>query len=763
MSSNPRTGLNHSAALNSLLETSLNTDPDTIHARTTYLSKGDRLFAQGEPGDSVYILVDGELSVRLAAETHLSPPATPPDRHAETEVSRLLPGAIVGEMSGMSRGVRSASVFATEDCTLKQVELTQFRHFLARDAKFNALISDMVYQRWRPSALNEILVKCFGSEDGALLESIHRQANWHHLCAGEVLFEQGDQSDHIFIVVSGRLRLDINKATVHRSDDSNHQHTQRHFGYVSAGETIGEFGLVTGDTRTATITATRESNLVSLSLATFNQLFDTHPAFSRSILKSIIERQLRADNSQKTASLNSYSLAVLGASATTDTAEFARQLAACWPGDRQLLVLDSEKFDQLFGQPGASQCNPLDPVHASVATCLSRLESQYQTLIYVTDSSATAWTERCLSQIDEVVLLAEPDAPDSLALTASALASIPTHLPRRLALWHRADVARPEGTRHWLDKLAVNAHHHVRRGDSTHMQRLARHLAGLAVCLVLSGGGARGVAHAGVYNAIEQLDIPIDAIGGTSAGAIATGTIAFGMTYETIISVLGERANPKALMDYTLPITSLLKSEKINETCQALFTDTRIEDLWIPSFYVSTNLTHSEQRIHQRGLLWRAVRASMSIPGVFTPVMEDGVLLVDGGVMNNFPIDVMSELTGSPHIIAVNLNPRRQHERRWDIDASVSGWKILGSGMNPFGQRVAAPTITKTMMRTVTAASDKAARESESLAALVINPAAKTGGMLDFSDYLSVADSGRDAAWTALRDWKTENGALFKN
>jgi predicted acylesterase/phospholipase RssA/CRP-like cAMP-binding protein len=722
------------------------------------LKAGDALFEQNESGGAVFVLVSGELSVRI--RTALTSAA---EDAAETEVNRLLPGAIVGEMSALTDSTRSASVYALSDASLIRIEAARFREVISLDPEFRRVVTEMVYRRWRPSALNEVLVARFGASDTGLLESIQQAAQWHHLPAGEALFQQGEDSDRMYIVVSGRLRLDVQVSAFYSAESEQPDVATRALGYVSAGETIGEFGLITGSARSATVVAMRESNLVSLSAEAFNELMERYPSFSRAVLQIVIERQLRADPSSEHNSAFNYAVAIVGCDKHLPTADFAAQLADCWPEEKKLLLLDSQRFDQLFGQSGASQSTPADAINPSVTTCMSRLESHYQTIIYIADSEDSAWTRRCLNQVDEVLMVADPQADGGLAHAAQMQQTIPTHVPRRLALWHAPHTQCPSNTNRWLDALTVSAHHHVRRDDREHMQRLARHLAGEAVCLVLSGGGARGVAHAGVYRAMMEQNIPIDCIGGTSVGALASGTIAIGMSYDELLDVLGKRSNPRSVMDYTLPITSLLKSDKVNRILQDLFGDTQIEDLWLPLFCVSTNLTHSELQVHDRGLLWRAVRASMSIPGVFTPVMEGGDMLVDGGVLNNFPIDVMKDRTASGNIIAVNLGIKRLSERPWDLDASVSGWRILSNKLNPFSSKLAAPTITKTMMRTVTAASDKASRECQTLASLIIKPEARTAGMLDFSDYQGVADAGHTAALEPLREWRKNRAGLLSH
>ena len=238
-----------------------------------------------------------------------------------------------------------------------------------------------------------------------------------------------------------------------------------------------------------------------------------------------------------------------------------------------------------------------------------------------------------------------------------AIASRRLPVREELVLLHPGTAQRPSGTAGWLAKRDLHAHHHVRLGDQTHMQRLARRLAGRALGLVLSGGGARGFAHVGVLRAMEELGIEIDLIGGTSMGALVGGQYARGLGLHESLELNRRFANPKQLFDYTLPLTSLMASRKLTRVMMGTYGDVRIEDLWRPFFCVSSNLTRAEAIIHRSGPLWEAVRASIAIPGIFTPILRGGDVLVDGGVMNNFPVDVMVRLCEGGPVIGSNVCP----------------------------------------------------------------------------------------------------------
>jgi NTE family protein len=184
-------------------------------------------------------------------------------------------------------------------------------------------------------------------------------------------------------------------------------------------------------------------------------------------------------------------------------------------------------------------------------------------------------------------------------------------------------------------------------------------LTGRGVGLVLAGGGARGFAHIGVVKALREAHVPIDLVGGTNMGAILGAGIAQCWSVEE----LKERfhaafVKAKPLRDYTLPFVSLVSGRKVSRLLRKDFGNTDIEDLPLTFFCVSSNLTTGHCEVHRRGLLWLWLRASVAIPGVLPPVVHKGEVLVDGGTMNNLPVDAMRELGRGP-VIGVDVGADR--------------------------------------------------------------------------------------------------------
>ena len=294
------------------------------------------------------------------------------------------------------------------------------------------------------------------------------------------------------------------------------------------------------------------------------------------------------------------------------------------------------------------------------------------------------------------------------------LEGIGVRAQKELILLHREDGPKPRNTVQWLSARDwCSSHHHIRcpkrvfsrkapavvadiyrrllsAGQPDRMSdfsRLARVLTGSAVGLVLGGGGARGAAHVGTIRAMTEAGIPIDMVGGTSIGSLIGALWAD----ETDVSCLRRRAVEwssgmarlwRTVVDLTYPFTAMFTGSGFNRCIESVFSDCQIEDLWIPYFCITTDLTASKMRVHTHGSLWRYVRSSMSLSGYLPPLCDpaDGHLLLDGGYVNNLPADVMKVLTiltaGCYYICLICTN-NRHYSCVWNT--GIEPWQATGA------------------------------------------------------------------------------------
>lgn len=706
---------------------------DEAQLQLVELDEGEVLFNQGDPGDSVYLLVAGVLGVR--------------QRHAdgrETIIDKLAPGAIVGELAPLSGQERSATVFAVNRCGLLRLSKSELDQ-LSQSEKENLVdMQGTVVDRWRRLQLSKALNNLFGEIDVAELHALQEELVWRHLSNGDILFQQGDWSDGMYIVLSGRLRFTA----------TDEQGNVAISGEVGVGEPIGEFALITQEKRSATVYAVRETNLVKITPEHFTRLAQRNPRLMTQLTRIIINRQQRSLGQARPISVSQLTIAIIPITPGVKAARFAHDLAAAMQPYGQSLTLDANLFNERAGHEGAAQAAADSPNNLAVASLFDELEANYTFLLYVADGELTPWTRRCVGQADRILLLAAPDQSPQPGAVEEWLGNFDIPIRTELVLWHTPETGRPQGTAAWLDNRSVYTHHHVRQNTPEHIRRLARRLTGHAVGLALSGGAARGYVHLGVHRALEELNIPIDYIGAASMGALIGGAITVSETHAELMQTALSFADPKMIFDRTLPLTAMMTSRKVTNITKQVFGERLIEDSWIPYFCVASNLTTAEPIVYQRGPMWPAVRASISIPGVFAPVMQDGDALVDGGVIDNFPVETLANLCESDRIIGVNVSPHREKKRSYDYKTDISGWRIFLSRLNPFSKSLRAPSLLGVIMRTFEINSVRRAKEQEALVDVMIYPDARQFKTTAYEACEAIAQVGYEAAIEPLTEWK---------
>lgn len=276
--------------------------------------------------------------------------------------------------------------------------------------------------------------------------------------------------------------------------------------------------------------------------------------------------------------------------------------------------------------------------------------------------------------------------------------------------------------------------------------RLARILSGQAVGLVLGGGGARGISHLGVLQAIEEQGIPIDVVGGTSIGSFIGGLYA--KDYE-IVSIYGRIKNFsgrvsslwRMITDLTWPVTSYTTGHEFNRGIWKAFGETRIEDFWLQYYCNSTNITDSIQEIHSFGYAWRYIRASMSLAGLLPPLEENGAMLLDGGYVDNLPVWEMKAL-GCKSIFAVDVGSVYE-KIPMKYGDSLNGFWIILNRWNPFSSHPNIPSMAEIQTRLGYVASVSALEKAKRTNGVVyVRPPIEGYGTLDFQKFEEIYQVG---------------------
>ena len=601
------------------------------------------------------------------------------------------------------------------------------------------------------SELNEFLadIPFFAALDEATRVELASQLEPVQAAAGQVIFRQGDAGEGLFVVVSGRLRISV------AADGS-----ERVLYDLGRGSIVGDMALLTDRPRAATVHAVRDSDLLLLRVSSFTSLLERSPALVTATIRLLVDRLvavdrlLTVDRSQRPLP-GGRAIAVAAAGKNARPAAMvagwlAEQLARSGPVFR----VDADVVARELG-PDAAQRGPGDPGRAELIGWLHAVERSHERVIYQPDAEDTAWSRLCLSQSDVVLLVASAgDDPSVGAVEARALAT--GLLRTELVLLHQAhpaDRAQASAMATWLADRPVADQHHLRADRAGDVARLARMITGTSCGLVLGGGGARGLAHLGVIRALEEAGVPIDVIGGTSIGAIMAALCARGLDdAERVRAVIDIARTGRRLVTPTLPLMAFSAGRRVDQVLTEHLTSVPIEDLQLRFFCVSASLTRAEAVIHERGPLWPAVRASLSLPGIYPPVYAAGDLLIDGAAIDNLPVDVMRKRIGSGRIVAVDVSSEVEPLTVEPYGPGLSGWRVLGRRLNPFTPRRPVPGIAEVLNRSTGLSQvrhRRAALGDDRVDLLLRPPVARLRG-LDFKGGIALIDAGYRYAAEAL-------------
>ncbi|MAN72751.1 MAG: cyclic nucleotide-binding protein [Henriciella sp.] len=460
------------------------------------------------------------------------------------------------------------------------------------------------------------------------LKAAGREAKWFALPAGWELFKAGEISDSIYFVLSGSLGA-FQAMPDGRSD---------FLGHIRAGEPVGEMALFEGAVdedgdglpdnapHTSSVYALRDSEVLEISRKGFDRITKADPDILSSMIRVML---MRLREGRKPNRRNAPKVFALVATSPTI--------------DLELRAEALQKALQRFNM----NCRIIDEAEGrdKPTGYFDELEANYDIVMLVTSVGDSSWFRLSTRQADRVWVFGRADARPSNPLLPSHDSPASTLQLVDMILLHHSSQRPASQPADWLDASGAARLFHWHGLNTPSCERLARVMAGRSTGVILSGGGARAYAHIGVVRALREAEIPIDFAGGASMGAVVAACVAMGWPDDEIerrIRKAFVESNP--LGDYNLPVISLIRGKRVNRRLEEHFGDVDIDDLHIPFFAVSTNLTDGTYRVHRRGQLRTALRATISLPGILPPVVHNGEVLVDGAVLNNFPTDVMREL-----------------------------------------------------------------------------------------------------------------------
>lgn len=477
-----------------------------------------------------------------------------------------------------------------------------------------------------------ILGRLFENFDKDALSKILEAGKKRQLESGEYLFKQGDQENTLYIVLTGRLRAVI--------QDKNGMHI---LGDIGEGEPAGEFAIFTNEPRMASVLAIRKTTVLEINKQEYLYLVTQNPTFASTLTGFLIKR-LRRNVLEQNRSGTPKNIALIKLQAENDLSP--------WTDDIERTLKESGISTRVFDHDS----QPEKHYH----TIFESLEQHDGLNVLVCSEACSEWSRQSLTYADLVIVVTDFLADTNLYQIEKMFDLYAQSILNKkiyIVFLHENDSLLPQKTSSWLAKRKVNLHLHVRKHHAPDIRRFCRIITHQAVGVVLGGGGAKGYAHIGAVKALINAGLEIDFLGGTSAGAL----YGIGMSYSDFdfqkINALCEASAKGRLTsnDYSLPLVSVMSGKKMSSFLKKMFGTSELEDIWVNSYCLTTNFSTSGTRVHNTGLTSKMVQASIAIPGVFPPVVIDQQLHVDGGVVDNLPIDAMYRYPVR-HIIAVSLS-----------------------------------------------------------------------------------------------------------
>lgn len=675
------------------------------------------LFRIGDRAAGLFFVAAGRLTIAAAGANSMK---------------ELGPGVVIGAHAYQNAGERTADVRAVDDAVVLVLGDEARRALVAAWPTAATWFGGLARERF--AGLDDVLRQVFGALDDRILDRLCALMDPVHLAGGATLFRHGAPGDAMFVLLHGSLAVRV-------PGDGGDRVVRR----LVRGDPVGERALLTGEPRAATIVALRDCELLRLAAGDFEAVLREQAGAMVPFIRMLAGRMFAA--APREIERRSNTVALVPLNPGVPAAALARTLGAAL--DDAGAVIDAARFDAAHGAH-ASTTPAHHPNARAFTAWMSELEDRHTLVLYVGDAADSEWTRRCLRAADRVLLIGDATASPAAGAVDEAIARS-GHGTVDLVLLHPADAGLPRGTRAWLDaRPFVGRHHHWRRDHPGDLARLVRRLTGRTVGFVLGGGGAKGFAHLGVIRALTEAGVPIDAVAGTSMGAGMGAGVALQLPLDEIADGIRRVfVDTRLNRAFTVPLVSLLSTNKLDPMLDVVGYGRDIEDAWLPFLAVATNLTRSRLEVLDRGPIAFAARASSSLPGIFPPAVRDGELFVDGGLLDNLPLAPLRARTTGP-LIAIDVGTKSDVKVDPALTRLPSGFELLWRRINPLAQRIRTPGIAEVLYQSLVCTSAGQVAQALRDADVALRPPVDRFGLMKFEASDAIIAVGYEYAKTQL-------------
>lgn len=551
----------------------------------------------------------------------------------------------------------------------------------------------------------------FESLDAPTIKLISSKFTEVNLSRNTVLFYQGDPSDSVYLLVSGKLAAQLMSGLGEKQV----------VGHVFPGETVGEMGVLSNTPRSLTIKALTDSILLKIELNNFIEILHQYPSVMYALVRPLISRSEDIIKKLSISNENKYTV-IVPAHQKISLEKFFESLYACAEKFPNTLIISD--YQPEFHDKNIS----ISILNEKIKSLIANRKS-VKRICYITSSFDTPIARVGFQHANMVYIAAYDDSEQIIdSHILDKIKSRHSHLMTHpsLILLHTSETVMPISTSNWTKLTKFLLCHHVHMDKTKDFLKLLRFIRGKATGLVLSGGGTRGWAHIGVIKALRESKIPIDIIGGTSVGALVAGIYAmnqsYEQTYEQFKQLVIESKNTISWRSLTWPIISLFNSRNYTNGLIKIFGNRQIEDLAIPFFCITSNLTNNSEDIHQSGSLWETIRASTALPGMIPPMLLDGEIHIDGGLLNNLPVDIMRNFVGrTGKVVAVELNNFNPDTRVYDFPPIVTFKDVFLNKLRIKKYRYIFPSFMDTFVQGLLLSSSLRDRQNAIIANMYVN------------------------------------------
>ena len=646
---------------------------------------------------------------------------------------------------------RAFTATAKEDSEVIFLEKSKMDSLMESDNEISNILEKLSVEEYDKGKLFGIFRGLYGDKmDYRSHKEIYKKGTWVFLEDNSNLFNYGDQSDSFYLLVTGLLKAYIPK-----------KGELMEVGEIYEGEVIGEMGILTNEARSASIFATRDSVVFKIDLEKANEIIMQYPHVLLQVATKIADRLRNVQHSNERHRTDIYSIVQLstGKNHNNEIISIGNSLINSMNKFDSSIIVTSNDVNEMLSIESINVELERDKFYPALDNLVENFTKKNRNLLLICNEEYTPWTMWCLAISDKNIFVVEESAGIANIELLNKMnlneEDIPVHLhdEKQLIIYHKSKNSFPSKTSNIIEMLPrISNHYHMKINNANDSDRVSRLIAKKGIGLCLSGGGAKGNAHIGVYKALIEHDIPIDAVCGTSAGGIVASLIAFGYDPETIISRLKETYKRKSFKEYTIPVTSIIATKKVIQDAIFLGNDMDIEDLWIPYFSTAVNISKSKLDIIDKGPIYKATRATAALPGILLPVIKDTSFLVDGGLINNMPGDIMLKKYGGK-LISVSVSPQEDLDAKFNDFPNQSSYfiKRLLRMNKKFPHEI--PGLSNILMRSIFVASSNKIKEVIDLSDLFLDLQVKDVGLLEFEKIDKSVDFGYEYAMKKLKNF----------